>query len=71
MEKWKKNLIINPKYISTVVDDETTDKFSATHVKKMVAEIKSNLKKEQIRKKNKLSTSILQKGSALNETSTT
>ena len=71
MEKWKKNLIINPKYISTVVDDETTNRFSATHVKKMVAEIKSSLKKEQVRKKNKLSSNVLQKSTALNETSTT
>ena len=30
MEKWKKNLIINPKYISSVVGNEATKQFSAS-----------------------------------------
>ena len=55
MDKWKKNLQINPKFISTVVDNENTEKFTGNDVKKIIKEIKNNIKKDQLKRQKKLS----------------
>ena len=46
MEKWEKDLIIDPKYVSTVVNYDEDREPSASEVRKMVAEIKRAVKKE-------------------------
>ena len=51
MEKWEKNLIINPKFLSTVTDFDENREPSGREVTQMIASIKTSLKKEQAAKK--------------------
>ena len=57
MEKWEKNLMINPKELSTVVKEEKQN-LSAADVQSVIASIRRQRRREEAARKKKSSEAI-------------